>query len=52
VTPSRIVENVAMTRNEMQAFVDRWVRAWTTTDLEGLLACYDPHAELHIESKI
>jgi len=36
-----------MTRSEMQAFVDRWVRAWTTSDLEGLLACYDPHAELH-----
>jgi steroid delta-isomerase-like uncharacterized protein len=40
------VENVAMTRNEMLTFVDRWVRAWTTTDLEALLACYDEHAEL------
>ena len=35
-----------MTRHEMQAFVDRWVRAWTTKDLEALLACYDEHAEL------
>ena len=35
-----------MTRNEMQGLVDRWVRAWTTKDLESLLACYDEHAEL------
>ena len=35
-----------MTRIEMQALVDRWVRAFTTRDLEALLACYSEHAEL------
>src|SRR5438093_3746827 len=35
-----------MTRSEVQAFVDTWVRAWTAQDLDALLACYDPHAEL------
>ncbi len=35
-----------MTRHDMQGFVDRWLRAWTSEDLEALLACYDEHAEL------
>jgi steroid delta-isomerase-like uncharacterized protein len=35
-----------MTRDEIQAFVDRWRQAWVTEDLEALLACYDEHVEL------
>jgi len=35
-----------MTRIEMQTLIDRWVRAWTTKDLEALLECYGEHAEL------
>jgi steroid delta-isomerase-like uncharacterized protein len=35
-----------MTRNEIRTLVDRWVAAFTTKDLEALLACYDEHAEL------
>jgi steroid delta-isomerase-like uncharacterized protein len=39
-------ENVTMTRNEIQALVDRFVRAWAAEDLDGLLECYDEQAEL------
>ena len=35
-----------MTRDDIQAFVERWVRAWTTEDLEALLECYDQQAEV------
>jgi len=35
-----------MTRDEIRTLVDRWVVAFTTKDLEALLACYDEHAEL------
>jgi steroid delta-isomerase-like uncharacterized protein len=35
-----------MTRGEIQAWVDRFVKAWTAEDLEALLECYDEHAEL------
>jgi steroid delta-isomerase-like uncharacterized protein len=35
-----------MTRIEIQALVNAWVRAWTAEDLEALLACYDDDAEL------
>ena len=35
-----------MTRSEIQAFLESWVRAWTAEDLEALLACYDEQAEL------
>jgi steroid delta-isomerase-like uncharacterized protein len=35
-----------MTREEIQAFVDRWLRAWNSEDLEALLECYDQHAEV------
>ena len=35
-----------MTRDDLRAFVDRWVQAWTQEDLDALLACYDEQAEL------
>lgn len=35
-----------MTREEIQALVDRFVRAWAAKDLDALLACYDEEAEL------
>jgi steroid delta-isomerase-like uncharacterized protein len=35
-----------MTRSEIHAFVESWVRAWSAEDLEALLACYDEQAEL------
>ncbi len=35
-----------MTRSEIQAFVESWVRAWAAEDLDALLACYDEQAEL------
>ena len=35
-----------MTRSEIKALVDSWLRAWTAADIEGLLACYDSRAEL------
>jgi steroid delta-isomerase-like uncharacterized protein len=36
-----------MTRIEIQALVERFVRAWTAKDLEALLECYDERAELN-----
>lgn len=35
-----------MNYDEIQAFVDRFARAWAAEDLEALLECYDDHAEL------
>jgi len=35
-----------MTREEIQALVDRFVQAWAAEDIEALLACYDEQAEL------
>ena len=35
-----------MTREEIQALVDRFVKAWAAEDIEALLACYDERAEL------
>ena len=35
-----------MTRSEIHAFVESWVRAWSAQNLEALLACYDEQAEL------
>src|SRR5260221_480199 len=35
-----------MTREEIQAFVDRFVKAWAAEDIEALLPCYDDQAEL------
>lgn len=35
-----------MTRSEIQTLVESWVRAWTSEDIDGLLACYDEKAEL------
>ena len=36
-----------MTRSEIQALVEQFVRAWTAKDLDELLECYDQHAELN-----
>jgi uncharacterized protein (TIGR02246 family) len=35
-----------MTREEIQALVDRFVKAWAAKDIEALLACYDEQADL------
>ena len=35
-----------MTHNEIQTFVERFVRAWAAEDLEALLECYDEHAQV------
>ena len=35
-----------MTGSEIQALVERFEKAWTGKDLDGLLACYDEQAEL------
>ena len=35
-----------MTRSEIHAFVESWVKAWAAEDLDALLACYDEQAEL------
>ena len=35
-----------MTRTEIQTCVAQWVRAWGAEDIDALLECYDPHAEL------
>jgi len=35
-----------MTHEEIRACMDRWVKAWTAEDLDGLVACYDEQAEL------
>lgn len=35
-----------MTHDEIQAFVDRFLKAWGAEDLEALLACYDERAEV------
>ncbi len=35
-----------MTRDDILAAVDRFVKAWSAKDLEALLSCYDEHAEM------
>jgi steroid delta-isomerase-like uncharacterized protein len=35
-----------MTREESQALVDRFAKAWAAEDIDALLACYDAQAEL------
>ena len=35
-----------MTREEIQALVDRFERAWAAEDIDALLACYAEEAEL------
>ena len=35
-----------MTRSDIQALVERFVRAWAVEDIDALLECYDEQAEL------
>jgi len=35
-----------MTRGEIEALIQSWVRAWSAQDLKAILACYDEAAEL------
>jgi steroid delta-isomerase-like uncharacterized protein len=35
-----------MTRSEIQALVERFVKAWAGEDIDALLGCYDEQAEL------